>query len=283
MQPLVGLLVRYGVTYTALAPTLKRVFVKAAEQEIQQQGMKRTDSAITLLSGVHRKDVRDMQLTSESTAIGGATPGTPAQATPLSLVGQVVARWLTGRGWQSRGLPKVLPRSGPALSFDALVSSVSKDIRPRAMLDEMLRLGVVAESSQGLSLLQSGLVPHAGFDAMGEAMALNLHDHAAAAAANLRDDAKLLEQAVYVDDITAESATHLHAVARQAWQTAFATVIAAAQARFDHDAAKAAPAARVHRARFGSYFFTDVQPQAAWPDARSKQKSPNTKTLKAKP
>ena len=40
---------------------------------------------------------------------------------------------------------RVLPRSAdePAPSFDALVASVSRDVRPKAVLDELLRLGVV--------------------------------------------------------------------------------------------------------------------------------------------
>ncbi len=263
MAPLVRLLVRHGVTYPALAAALKRSFVDAATLEIELQGMKRTDSALTLLSGVHRKDVREMQSTNAP-----IPPSKPPSA-PLSLVGQVVAQWLTAAAWTTAGQPNVLPRSGATHSFDALVRSVSQDIRPRAMLDEMLRLGVVRESAAGLALQQHGLVPHQGFDAMCEAMALNVHDHAAAAAANLDGDAKHLEQAVYVDEISAESAAHLHAVARQAWQDAFATVMAAAQARFDHDAMHTPQPLRNHRARFGVYFHDQANDASAPRKVRS--------------
>jgi HD superfamily phosphohydrolase YqeK len=66
--------------------------------------------------------------------------------------------------------------------------------------------------------------------------------------------ARQLEQAMYVDEITAESAAHLHDVSRQAWLQAFNTVMAAMQQRFDHDAQHATPAERKHRVRVGIYF-----------------------------
>ena len=263
--PLVRLLIRNGVTYPALAAALKPLFVHAADAEIARLDMKHTDSAVTLLSGVHRKDVRDMRSKDD-----GATEVSRTNAAthpPLSLVGQVVAAWQRGRRWSLAGRARTLPRSGVARSFDALVASVSQDVRPSAMLAEMLRLGVVREVPGGLALQASGFVPRQGFDAMGEAMALNLQDHAAAATDNLLDDARWLEQAVYVDDIGDASVAHLHAVARQAWQTAFTTVMSAAQARFDHDAAHLEPESRTRRARFGVYFYAGDDLTARRPHA----------------
>ena len=85
----------------------------------------------------------------------------------------------------------------------------------------------------------------------------NLSDHAAAAALNLQKDRNFLEQSVFVDSITAESAERLHKEAVKAWKQAMRSVLAQAQIRFDQDAAHAEPAQRRHRARFGVYFFSD--------------------------
>ncbi|MBE0547214.1 MAG: hypothetical protein IH627_06020, partial [Rubrivivax sp.] len=60
MQPLVRLLLRQGVSYPAFTAALKRVFLAAAQQELAARGMAQTDSALTLLSGVHRRDVRTL-------------------------------------------------------------------------------------------------------------------------------------------------------------------------------------------------------------------------------
>src|SRR5689334_8427166 len=95
MRPLVRLLVRHGVTYPAFAAALKRVFLDAAVDELRERAMAQTDSAVSLLSGVHRRDVRTLTRAAEA-----ATPRTAA--TPLSLAGEVVARWLSDRAWQDR-------------------------------------------------------------------------------------------------------------------------------------------------------------------------------------
>ena len=58
LQPLVRLLLRNGVTYTVFAAALKRVFLDAARQELAGRGMAQTDSALSLLSGVHRPGKR---------------------------------------------------------------------------------------------------------------------------------------------------------------------------------------------------------------------------------
>ena len=53
-------LLRNGVSYPAFAEVLKSVFVAAAERELERTATAPTQSALSLLSGVHRKDVRQM-------------------------------------------------------------------------------------------------------------------------------------------------------------------------------------------------------------------------------
>jgi hypothetical protein len=250
LQPLVRLLLRNGVTYTVFAGALKRVFLSAAQQELAGRGMAGTDSAVSLLSGVHRRDVR--MLTRGEHAQRAAPPA------PLGLAAQVVARWMNDPDFQdSQGSSRALPRAGERGSFDSLVAGVSRDVRPKAVLDELLRLGVVHESPQGITLEGSGFAPRQGFEEVSWLVAQNLHDHAAAAVANLQGEDNFLEQAVFVDELTEASALRMREVARQAWKLAFKTVMQEAQQRFDSDAALAPPEARKHRARFGVYFFSE--------------------------
>jgi hypothetical protein len=251
MQPLARLLVRQGLGYTALVAPLKRVFLDAAAHELRARGMPRTDSALSLLSGVHRRDVRQLTRGPEA-----ADDGMPQQ--PLSVVAQVVARWLAEPALTAAdGSPRTLARSGPAPSFDGLVATVSRDVRPRAVLDEMLRLGVAEAGDEGVRLARTGMAPRADLEPLSQLFADNLRDHIAAAAANLRGERNLLEQAIWVDELTAESAEALHATARRAWRQAYLQVMAEAQRLFDADAAHAAPEARRHRARFGVYHYDD--------------------------
>ena len=145
MQPLVRLLLRNGVTYTTFAAALKPVFLQAAQAELNERGAKATDSAITLLSGVHRRDVRNLLR---------APPAADAeQRRPLGVASQVVARWLGDRSYRARGgAPRKLPRGSDKGGFDALVASVSSDVRPRAVLEELKRLGAATEDETGIEL-----------------------------------------------------------------------------------------------------------------------------------
>jgi hypothetical protein len=254
LVPLVRLLIQHGVRYTAFAAALKPVFIDAARAELAATGKARTDSALTLLSGVHRRDIREMTRAPAPAASTAADQGPAA----LGLVGQVVARWMSDTGFRGRaGRPRTLLRGSGADSFDALVARVSSDVRPRALLDEMLRLGVAEEDGDGVRLVLSGLAPKPGMAEGATLMAQNLGDHAAAAAANLRGEANFLEQALYVDEITEASAATLHKAALAAWKQAFKTVAAEAHQRFDADAAALPAHERRHRARFGVYFYSE--------------------------
>lgn len=252
-KPAARLLLRHGVNYRSFCIPLKRVFLEAAEQELESRKMPKTDSALTLLSGVHRRDVREL--------LRDAGPeGAAAARQPRSLASEVVARWMFEPAYRHvagkrKGPARPLARGPQAGSFDSLVASVSQDIRPRAMLDELLRLGVVKETDEGVELVADGFIPREGFAELSSLFADNLHDHLAAATANLQGDANFLEQAIFVDQITAASAAQLQKAAVLAWKQAFQTVMSQAQERFDADAQQADPQERNQRARFGIYFY----------------------------
>lgn len=248
MQPLVRLLLRHGITYSAFAAALKTVFLDAAAAELRSKDMAATDSALSLLSGVHRRDVRNLWRAPPSAARGGKP-----RAAPLSLVGEVVARWLADAAYQGR---RRRPRALTRAEFDALVAGVSSDVRPRAMLDELLRLGAVTAQGETVVLSAGGFAPRQGLREMAELFAANLGDHAAAAVANLQGDSNFLEQAMYVEAISADSAQALQRAAVKAWGQALRPVLAQAQQASDAAASAAANERTRHRVRLGVYFYS---------------------------
>lgn len=258
LRPLVRLLLQHGITYPALAAALKGVFLDEARRELQRRGMPVTDSALTLLCGVHRRDVRTLTREPRAeAAAGGADLPAP------SLAAEVVGRWMHERRFLDKaGHPKVLARgsagAGGRGTFDALVESVSRDVRPRAVLDELQRLGVAEHTEGGVRLLAEGFAPRRGFDEMAALFAANVHDHAAAAVANLRGEANFLEQAVFVDEIGEASVQQLSLAAAAAWKMAMREVMGVARQRFDADR-KLPAGQRAQRARFGVYFFSEAQ------------------------
>lgn len=250
LRPLVRLLVRSGVTYPVLAAALKRVFLDAARAELAERGMAQTDSAVTLLCGVHRRDVRNLTR---------AAPEAEPPPGPLGMAAQVVARWINAEGYQDdAGRPLPLPRGGAAPSFDALVAGVSRDVRPRAVLEELLRLGIAEADDAGVTLSRAGFAPRQGLPEMAQLLAANLHDHAAAAVANLHGGSNFLEQALYVDQLSADSAHRLHQASTKAWRQAARSVLAQAQQHFDADATLPEGTPR-QRVRFGVYFYSEPQ------------------------
>jgi hypothetical protein len=252
MRPLVRLLIRGGVPYQAFATALKHVFVEAARAELASRSMTQTDSAVTLLSGVHRRDVRNLSRPASSRKAD--------QEPTRSLPAEVIARWMSDPAYlDANQSPRLLGRSseGAGGSFDALVAGVSRDVRPRAMLDELLRLGAAREENDGIRLMGTGFAPRQDFEELSRLFADNVGDHAAAAVANLQGERNFLEQSVFVDEITESSAAQLQKVSVQAWKQAFKTVMDEAQARFDDDSVSASAGERRHRARFGVYFYTD--------------------------
>jgi hypothetical protein len=125
------------------------------------------------------------------------------------------------------------------------------------VLEEMLRLEVVRMDGERIELDTAGMVPRGDFAAMAGTLGQNLGDHAAAACANLLDGRNLLEQAIYVDEISGESAELLHQTATRAWRPVLARVLRVAEKRIARDAVKEDESGRRARIRFGVYFHVE--------------------------
>jgi len=251
LRPLVRLMLARGVTFPFVAELLKGLFVEIAERDFALPGKAQTDSRLSLLSGVHRKDVRRLRR--------GPAAETESMPAAVSLGAQLVAAWLTmPRFRDGRGRPRPLPRaaggSGSA-SFEALVASVSTDIRARAVLDEWLRLGIARlDRKERVCLNTEAFVPARGFDERAFYFGQNCHDHAAAAVSNLLAEApQFLERSVHYDALSASSVEALARDAARAGTAALKTVNRRAMALERSDAADRAPRQRIN---FGVYFYS---------------------------
>lgn len=221
MRPLVRLMLRKGVTYTMFTDVLKEVFVDVAHREFRLDDKVPTDSRISLLTGVHRKDLR--RLRSESDASTAALPEN------ITLGAQLVNVWtrsppFCSEAGQALALPRLASVGGDC-SFDALVAKVSTDIRGRVVLDEWLRLGVVRLDDQDRVHLEAqAFVPQKGFDEKAAYFGHNLHDHACAAVHNLSGEGlPFFERSVHYDALTPASVDTLReAVSQDGMQTLLA-------------------------------------------------------------
>ena len=261
LLPLARWLLRNGVHYGSFAPALKQVFVDAARLELAATGAKITDSSVSVLSGVHRRDLRD----SRAQAARGADEPEAASArvkTP-SVVSQAFTRWITDPDYRDRrNRPMALPRTGPAPSFDSLARLVSSDVHPRTLLAEMQRLNLLDEDAEGtVTLRVQAFLPQQGFGGDAAIFSANVADHIAAAAHNLgTTEGRFLEQSMYGSGLTPQSIDALGDTARALWSAAFEQIVREATRRYEGD--RAQPDAHM-RMRFGVYYYAEpVAPSA---------------------
>jgi len=209
LRPLVRLLIRAGITFPVFAEMLRGLYVETAAKEGPVGGRPPTDSRLTLLTGVHRKEIR--RLREEAAPADDNNP--PAVVT---LNSQLIARWL--------GLPETTDEAGDPLplsrpAFDALVASVTTDLRPRTVLDNWLAQGIATVApDERIRLNVAAFVPREGGEARLFYLARNLHDHVAAAAANISaaGPPPFLERSLHYDRLSPEAAAQLEAAGRAA-------------------------------------------------------------------
>ena len=270
LRPLVRLMLSRGINYPYLAELLKGLFVEVADKDFRIGGKQPTDSRISLLSGVHRKDVSRLR-----SAQAGAGSHDAAVPNVVSFGAQLVATWLGRPQYlDESGKARPLPRfasEGGAISFESLVASVSSDIRSRVVLDEWLRLGVVhLDVERRVCLNAEAFVPSQGFEEKMAYFAHNLHDHAAASVSNLLGTAgsdvenfvPFVERSVHYDELSADSVRRL---AEQSEALGMQALLAVNKSAIDAENVDRERAAEQPRQRmtFGIYFYTEP----AAPDA----------------
>lgn len=256
LRPLARLLMAYGVNYVSFCNLAKGVFVDVAARDFHFDGGLVTDSQVNLLSGVHRREVKRLR-----EEMSRQMPPPAA----VSLGALVVSRWCAEPAFldqQRRPLP--LPRQaseGGEVSFERLVESVSKDIRPRAVLDEWLRLGVVTLDDDGyVHLVEHAFIPARGLEEKSFYLGKNIGDHLAAAGHNLLDgQPPFLERSVYCDGLSPESVEKLRTYSRELAIDAMQDINRRALELQEHDLGRADASQRM---TFGVYFFSeDIRPE----------------------
>jgi hypothetical protein len=204
LRPLVRLLIQHQITFPALRELLKEVYVEVANEIIQRDGEAANNSRIYILTGVHRKDIK---------RIFEQQPEDNAPPADLSLGGAVIASWTAkGEYLDEQGMPRALKKSGndDEPGFEQLVASVSKDVRPRALLDEWLRQGLIKLQQDQLVLNEKAFIPSEDFEKLCFYLERNIGDHLASATHNLlKEGEPMLERSVYYGKLTAESVQQL--------------------------------------------------------------------------
>ena len=208
LRPLVRYLIGQGWAYPALSELLKTVYVAEAEQHYGAAGQRPvTDSRISLLTGIHRKDVKRLRK-----EIAQGVP-VPMLSNRANLAARVVAAWVsTPRYLDAGGEPKALPlrHEGTAASFESLVREARADLRPKAVLDELIRVGVTELTPEGrVRLLRTAYVSSLPEDKLAF-LGSNVGDHLQSAIHNILTlENPFIERAVYYEAVPAKDLADL--------------------------------------------------------------------------
>lgn len=256
LEPAARLAVARGLSFAAVEGVLKGAFVSAGRNLASTDGAVPTVSGIATATGLTRREVT--RLMQEGHEVGAYRP---------SLAADIFMRWRGDRRLRDRaGSSKPLPRLGPAPSFEALAQSVTRDVHPRTVLDELCRLGLTRldADTDHVHLTRNAFVPQDDQAGMLGFLGANVGDHLAASVANVLDEPrKHFEQSIYADELSDESIAAAKKLVNAQWRGVLAALVPELEALVEADR-KALERNRAHRAdrslRIGLYSF-DEEPK----------------------
>lgn len=155
LRPLVRLLLKHSVSFAAFEEIAKRVYVEAAMSELGIEGKPPSMSRAAILTGLTRKEVARL--------LADPPPRDGEQQSRYNRAARVLTGWQRDPDFlDAAGRPRALQDEGPG-SFAELVKRHSGDMPPRAVLDELLRVGAVVRRRDGRLKPQAhAYVPSAG-------------------------------------------------------------------------------------------------------------------------
>lgn len=141
-RPVVRLALRHAISIQQVTEVLKRTFVEVAAADISREGEKSNVSRISVVTGLHRRDVLRI--------LENQAPPEP----PINLISKIISQWENDQEFQTRsGKPRLLSCEGAQCEFNDLVRSVSSDVHPATVLFQLERLKLVDRTPQGLKFI----------------------------------------------------------------------------------------------------------------------------------
>ncbi len=262
-----------GLPCAQVEDMLRQAFVQAASQAHPGLPEHRKVSRISTTTGINRREV---------TRLVQALAQPAAAARPRSLASEAFAHWRTQPAYRdAAGQPRVLPRLGAEPSFETLAQAITRDVHPRSLLDELVRLGLAQwdEATDQVHLSRETFVASGDSARQLGFLGDNVGDHLSAAVDNVLggNDRLHFEQALFADGLSLSSIESVRPTVRAQWQQLLAALVPALETRVQEDAQRQpAPQGRL---RVGLYTYhegtpaTPAQPAAAVKRARAPRKT----------
>lgn len=210
LRPAVRLALAMGLKHAQLEDVLRQLLLEEARHLWNVKGVERPNlSQLSMTTGLNRKEVtsrvrepRDTLPNTEGSAV------TKAYTAWLQLATDDPVR---------RRLP--IMDSGEGASFELLARLAARgDVHHRALLEELVRLGMVEVHGDTVELRGDSFIPVESLRDMLAFVGDNARDHLLAAVGNtLGREPRMLERAVFASGLPLQECERIHQLARNHW------------------------------------------------------------------
>ena len=187
-KPVVRFCLKRGFRYQEILSVLKSTILQVATEELEGSGHEVNTSRLSVLSGLQRKDIKELNLRREA-------PGRIPRS-GVNLISRVMGQWLSHPDYTTKsGAARALSFEGAESEFAGLVRTVSADMNPYTVLFALEQSGAVERDGKRISLV------HSVYEAKGDALeSLEM----------LAQDADYLQRAVEENIFAKPSIPNLH-------------------------------------------------------------------------
>jgi hypothetical protein len=255
LRPLTKLALQRGLACGEMVALVKQAYVDAARRDFVVEGRKQTASRISLLTGLTRKEVA--RLLTES----GPADSWRDRAR-VNRAARVLSAWAQDMDFvDGRGAAASLPfeaDDGP--SFSALVKRHGADVTPRAVLDELTRVGAVGRLKDGrIRPLGRAYIPQADESEKLAILGTDVADLVSSIDHNITrtEIEPFYQQKVAYDNLPAEFLPKLRGLVRRDAQKLLVR-LDSLMAKHDRDVEIDAESPGGNRAMIGIYYFEEA-------------------------
>lgn len=248
MRPVVKLAMAFGLKQQHLHEVVNDLLLDEAAKSWSARGIRANISQLSITTGINRKAV--------TTRV--RTPRDPLASTELSAAAKTMTVWLemATDNEALRTLPLLAEGKTPSFESMAWIGSRG-NVHHRAVLEELVRLGMVVEKDHQVTLQTDAFVPATDLGAMLSFFADNGRDHLNASVSNiLGQQPPMLERSVFAQGLSMEACDEIHQLVRTRWTALHHEV--AHEMRIAVDAGGKSATARM---RVGIYTYFEDAPK----------------------
>lgn len=215
LAPLVRIFLRNGISYGTFSALVKEAYVKVAMEDFTIEGRKQSISRVSVLTGLHRKEVKKIQ---ENIVSGNEHP----LQEKCNRAARVISGWQLDLDFLDiNGRPAQLPVKGNGVTFETLVKRFSGNMPARAILDELERVGAVTQEDGRVQLVAKAYLPKGDEDMKLHILGTDVGSLIATIDHNLRNDQEqaYLQRKVFYDNLPQEALAQFRELSKAKAQT----------------------------------------------------------------